>query len=79
VTTPGPVQQFDTWDGMRARSWDLFGVSTLPELLGALGGAGLPPGQQRVLLQEFRDSPVWIPAPGNIKDAVSQALGEARA
>jgi hypothetical protein len=69
-----PDQEFDTWDAMRARTWDLPGVVTLADLIGTLGGDGLPKDVQLDLLREFRDSSAWVPAPGSIKDAVQQAL-----
>lgn len=74
MSRPGP--EFDTWDGMRARTWDAVGVHTIADLIGQLGGAGKSPSEQREILQDFRDSAAFLPAPGNIRDAVLQALEE---
>jgi hypothetical protein len=61
----------DTYDVMRARTWDIIGPDgpsdSLDDLLGALGVYGYSPESQRKALQEWRRSTASLPAPATLK------------
>jgi hypothetical protein len=70
----GP-EEWDSWDLMRARSWDL-GVDNLPDLLLALGLAKLPLPVQRSELKSWLGTPAAMPCPPALKaDAAEFADG----
>lgn len=69
-----PAGTTDTWDDMRARTWDLYvdgkPCDSLDVLLGVLGAAGKPAAYQREAVSRWLDSAASVPAPQSLlKDA----------
>lgn len=69
---------FDSWEAIRASSWEITAgdhlVETLPELYQALGIAHLPRRQKLAALKAFTEEPAYHPAPAHLKEEVEQAL-----
>lgn len=69
---------FDSWDAIRASSWEVTAgdhlVETLADLYQALGISGLPRRQRLAALREFTAEPAYHPAPVRLKQEVEQAL-----
>lgn len=69
---------FDSWDAIRASSWEVMAgdhlVETLPDLYDALGIGHLPKGQKLAALKAFTTEPAYHPAPAKLKHEVEQAL-----
>ena len=69
---------FDSWDAIRAASWELHAgnhlVETLPDLYAVLGITGLPRKQRLAALHAFTQEPAYMPAPPGLKHEVEQAI-----
>jgi len=67
--------QWDTWDAMRAHSWDA-GEIQLPALLGLIGAGGKPFAEQQDALRAWLASPPAEPAPEYLKHQVREFLAK---
>lgn len=69
---------FDTWDWMRAQSWELMAgdhlVTTLPDLYAVLGVAYQGHDAKIAALRAFMATPAWHPAPEGLKQQAQEAL-----
>ena len=71
-------QPADSWDDMRARTWDLYEdgkpSASLETLLGALGASRRPLASQQAALRSWLGSAAAVPAPVALKSAVRKFL-----
>jgi len=67
--------QWDTWDAMRAHSWDA-GEIQLPALLGLIGAAGKPLAEQQDAVRAWLASPPAEPAPEYLKHQAREFLAK---
>lgn len=63
----------DSWDDMRARTWDNLD-SSLEGLLATLGAARRPIAEQQDALRAWLDSAAAIPADASLLSAVQKFL-----
>ena len=65
-------------DWLKSGTWDLWRLNTLittvPDLLWALGKSDAPLMEQQAAIEKFTKNPSWIPAPQELKDAVAAFL-----
>jgi hypothetical protein len=64
----------DTWDAMRARTWDGPEDMSIYTLMGSLGVFGKPVPQQRDALKAWLAGPASIPAPPRLRAEVQSFL-----
>jgi hypothetical protein len=69
---------FDSWEAMRAHTWDLMAgdhlLSTLDDLYVILGVADKPKAEKLKALSAFMKTPAWNPAPDVLKQQAEEAL-----
>lgn len=79
TTTPDAAPAADTWDAMRASTFDLYvdgkPCEDLDVLLGVLGGAGKPAAYRRQLTQAWLESAASRPAPKALLEAARAFAG----
>lgn len=67
-------QDYDSWDDMRARTWDNPPDMKLPELLGLLGAGNKSMHEQQEILKKWMDTPAARPAPDELLSAARSFL-----
>ena len=63
----------DTWDEMRARTWEAD-TENLTVLLGLIGAGRLQPGEQQRVLRAWTQTAAYVPCPPILKDMIEKFL-----